>query len=75
MVYFRIKEILEKKKRSKYWFIKNMEGSYQSLSNLMNNKTKSIHFVTLEKMCDILDCEISELIVFKEDKKKRKLKK
>nr|DAQ62399.1 MAG TPA: nonstructural protein [Caudoviricetes sp.] len=25
MVYFRINELLKKKKKSKYWFIKNME--------------------------------------------------
>lgn len=70
MVYFRINELLKKKKKSKYWFIKNMEGGYQSLSHLMNNETKAIHFQTLEKMCDVLDCEIGELIEIK--KKKRK---
>lgn len=72
MVYFKIKEILKKKNKSKYWFIKNMEGSYQSLSNLMNNKTKAIRFETLEKACNLLDCEIGELITFKKDTKKNK---
>lgn len=70
MVYFRIKELLKQKKKSKYWFIKNMEGGYQSLSHLMDNQTKAIHFETLEKMCDLLDCEIGELIVIKKDKRK-----
>lgn len=69
MVYFRIKEILKKKNKSKYWFIKNMEGGYQSLSHLMDNKTKAIHFDTLERICDLLDCEIGELIVLKREKK------
>lgn len=67
MIYFRINEILKKKGKSKYWFIKNMEGGYQSLSHLMDNKTKAIHFETLEKMCKILDCEIGELIIVKKD--------
>lgn len=75
MVYFRINELLKKKKKSKYWFIKNMEGGYQSLSHLMNNQTKAIHFETLEKMCDLFECEIGELIVIKKDKRKEKLKK
>lgn len=70
MVYFRIKELLKKNKKSKYWFIKNMEGGYQSLSHLMDNKTKAIHFDTLEKMCDLFDCEIGELIVIKKNKRK-----
>lgn len=69
MVYFRIKEILKKKNKSKYWFIKNMEGGYQSLSHLMDNKTKAIHFDTLEKICELLDCEVGELIVLKKEKK------
>lgn len=75
MVYFRIKEILKKKKKTKYWFIKNMEGGYQSLSNLMNNETKAIHFDTLERICNLLECEIGELIVFKKDIKKKGTKK
>ena len=75
MIYFRIKELLKQKKKSKYWFIKNMEEGYQSLSHLMDNKTKSIHFETLEKMCDLFDCEIGELIEIKKDKRKELSKK
>lgn len=74
MVYFRINELLRKNKKSKYWFIKNMEGGYQSLSHLMNNQTRSIHFDTLEKMLNLFDCEIGELIVIKKDKRKDKSK-
>lgn len=74
MVYFKINELLKKKKKSKYWFIKNMEGGYQALSHLMNNETKAIHFDTLEKACIILDCEISELIEIRKDKRKGKIK-
>ena len=56
MIYVRVNEILKEKNKSKYWFIKHMEGGYQSLSHLMNNETISIRFETLEKMCDILEC-------------------
>lgn len=75
MVYFKIKEILKKKNKSKYWFIKNMEGGYQSLSHLMDNETKAIRFETLEKMCNLLECEIGELIEIRKDKRKDKVKK
>lgn len=75
MVYFKINELLKKKKKSKYWFIKNMEGGYQSLSHLMNNETKAIHFETLEKMCDLFECEIGELIEIKKEHKKKKKRK
>lgn len=71
MIYLQINELLKKKKRSKYWFIKNMGGGYKALSNLMNNETSGIHFETLNKICDLLECESGDIIVRKKYKKKR----
>lgn len=75
MIYVRVNEILKTRKKTKYWFIKNMGGSYQSLSNLMENNTDSIHFETLEKMCDVLECEPGEIIVRKRNIKRKKVQK
>lgn len=75
LIYVRIKEILKEEKKSKYWFVKQMEGGYQSLSRLMDNKTKAIRFDTVEKMCNLFDCEIGELIEIKKDPKKKKKRK
>lgn len=63
MVYLRVNEILKEKNKTKYWFVKNMECGYQSLSNLLNNETVSIHFSTLDKLCEILECTPGELLV------------
>ena len=71
MIYVRVNEILKEKKKTKYWFIKNMECSYQSLSHLMDNKTIAIHFETLERICEILDCEPGDVIVRKKGTKRR----
>lgn len=71
MIYLRVNEILKEKKKTKYWFIKNMEGGYQSLSHLMDNLTTGIHFDTLEKMCEILDCEPGDIIVRKRTIRKK----
>ena len=49
-----------------------MEGGYQSLSRLMDNKTKAIRFDTVEKMCNLFDCEIGELIEIKKSPKKKR---
>ncbi|MCI8393630.1 MAG: helix-turn-helix transcriptional regulator [Clostridia bacterium] len=67
MIQIEVKELLKKQKKSKYWFIKNMEGGYQSLSRMMNNQTSSIRFETLEKICNLFDCEIGDLIKRKKD--------
>lgn len=71
MIYVRVNEILKEKNKSKYWFIKHMEGGYQSLSHLMNNETISIRFETLEKMCDILQCEPGDIIIRKKSIRKK----
>lgn len=71
MIQLQIKELLKKQKKTKYWFVKNMEGGYQALTRLMNNETASIKFETLEKMCDIFDCEISDIVVRKKGRKKK----
>lgn len=72
MIYVRINDVLKQKKKTKYWFIKNMEGSYQSLSNLMNNETAGIKFDTLDKICKILDCEPGEILIRKKFIRRRK---
>ncbi len=71
MIYVRVNEILKEKNKSKYWFIKHMEGGYQSLSHLMNNETISIRFEILEKMCDILECEPGDIIIRKKSIRKK----
>lgn len=71
MIQLQIKELLKKQKKTKYWFVKNMEGGYQSLTRLMNNETSSIKFETLEKMCDIFECDISDIVVIRKGKRKK----
>ena len=71
MIQLQIKELLKKQKKTKYWFVKNMEGGYQSLTRLMNNETSSIKFETSEKMCDIFNCEISDIVVRKKGRKRK----
>ena len=68
MVYVRVKEILKEKKKTKYWFVKKMEGGYQALSHLMDNETSGIHFATLEKLCSVLECEPGDILVLKKRK-------
>ena len=70
MIQINVKELLKKQNKTKYWFVKQMEGGYQSLTRMMENQTTSIRFDTLEKMCDIFNCEIGDIIVRKKGKKK-----
>ncbi len=65
MVYLNIKELLKKNKKTKYWLVKEMESDYQSVTKMMNNETKGIRFDTIEKLCNILNCEPNDLIKLK----------
>ncbi len=38
-----------------------------NLSILKNNKAKAIRFSTLERLCDILQCQPGDLLVFEEE--------
>lgn len=61
MLQFRILEILEEQGHSKYWLYKQMEMSYQNFNKIVTNQTSGIHFDTLEKISDILDCPVGDL--------------
>lgn len=65
MVYINIKELLKEKGKTKYCLIKNMEGSYQSISHMMNNETTGIKFETIEKLCKLLECTPNDLFKLK----------
>lgn len=67
MIYIRLSELLAERNKTKYWFIKNMEMGYQSLSHLINNEVSGIHFDTLEKICNLLECTPGDILVLKND--------
>lgn len=62
MIKINILSILKMKNKSKYWLVKNMGGGYQAISRLMNNETTGIHFDTLDKLCEILECTPGDII-------------
>lgn len=61
MVYLRIDELLKEKQKSKYWLVKNMEGSWKCINNLITNEDTSIHFSTIDKLCSVLECQVGDL--------------
>ncbi len=66
MIYLNVKDILAKKNKSKYWLVQQMESDFQSVTDMMNNKTISIRFETIEKLCRILECTPNDIFIFKD---------
>ena len=60
---FRIEEILKEKGKSKYWLFMQLGLSYQNLNKIINNQSTGIKFVTLQSLCEILECTPNDLFV------------
>ena len=65
MIKLRVKEILEKKGRTKYWLYKQMGMSYQNFNRMINNETKSIQYANMEALCVILECTPGDLFDYR----------
>lgn len=68
MVRLRILEILAEQNHTKYWLYKRMDMlSYRNFQNIVENKTSSIRFDTIDKLSRILDVPIGDLFERVED--------
>jgi putative transcriptional regulator len=64
-----IDEILKEKGKTVYWLGKEANITQYNLGKLIKNKTNSIKFDNLEKICNILECDISDVLkIVKDDK-------
>ena len=61
----KLKSLLEGRGVTLYQFCQDTGLSYQQGFAIANNKTKKIEFQTIEKICNYLECEVSELINIK----------
>ena len=67
MVRLNVKKLLEQKRKSKYWLFNELNNlgniSYSNFNSLVEQKTKSIKYENIDKLCKVLNCEISDLII------------
>lgn len=61
MVRLRVLEILAEQQHTKYWLFKRMDMTYQNFSRMVNNETSSIKYENLDKLCNLLNCQIGDL--------------
>ena len=58
--------LLEEKGKTKYWLNKQLGMHYDNFNKMINNETKSIQYVMIDKMCRILECTPNELLGYEE---------
>lgn len=57
-----LNDTLEKMGKSQYWLAKETGIAASTINNLCNNKTTSIQFSLLQKICDALNCNVSDIL-------------
>lgn len=58
-----LKETLEKMNISQYQLSKMTGITPGNINNLCNGKTKRVEFSVLDKICEALDCDITDIII------------
>ena len=71
IVYDRLWETLKKRNISQYRLIKEYRISSGQLDRLRKNSSVSTH--TLNQLCEILDCELSDIVDYQKNKPKTDL--
>lgn len=69
MIELNVLELLKQKGKSKYWLFNELNNfapiSYTNFNNLVSNKTRSIKYDNIDKLCKILECDPNDLFVNK----------
>jgi putative transcriptional regulator len=71
MIEIRIDQVLKAHGRTFYWLAKETGISHTTLWRLKKGKALGINFVTLEKLCETLNCQPGDVFTFINQKKQR----
>lgn len=64
-----IDEVLKAQNRTRYWLAKETGITRLNVSNLCEQKTSSIRFEVLERICEALNCEPGDILKIKDESK------
>ena len=68
MIKLDVDTILHKKNKTRYWLFNQLNliapMSYTNYINMLENRTQSIKYANLYKICTILDCTPNDILLF-----------
>ena len=67
MIIINLDVIMAKRKMSLGELSEKVGITLANLSILKNNKAKAVRFSTLDAICRVLDCDVSDIIEFRKD--------
>lgn len=64
MIKMNIQALLNEKNKTRYWLVKQMQTTYKTVNKLCDNTLTGLQLETIEKLCQILECEPNDLFIF-----------
>lgn len=61
MIQMRVQELLNEKKKTRYWLVKQMQTTYKTVNKICDNTLTGLQLDTIEKLCTILNCQPNDL--------------
>ncbi len=71
MIENRVDELLEARRRTFYWLAKETGISHSTLWRLKTGRSVGINFATLERICQMLNCQPGDVLKLASEKKKK----
>lgn len=68
MINLNVQNILDRKKKTRYWLVKELESNYETVNRLCDNVSAAVYLETIEKLCKALECTPNDLFVIEEDR-------
>lgn len=62
MIKIKLKEQLDQQDKTVYWLSKQIGVSQNSLGKIVREETTSIKFEILDKICEVLECNVQDII-------------
>lgn len=59
-----VQKLLDEKHRTRYWLVKEMQTTYKTVNKICDNTLTGLQLETIEKLCEILECEPNDLFIF-----------
>ncbi len=74
MIAIQVDKLLAARGRTFYWLAKETGISHTTLWRFKKGKALGINFDTLEKMCQALECQPGDVLIFSNEKKSSKIR-
>ncbi|MGN0527502.1 MAG: helix-turn-helix domain-containing protein [Eubacterium sp.] len=63
MIEMNVQNLLNKKGKTRYWLVKEMQTTYKTVNKICDNTLTGLQLETIEKLCQILECTPNDLFI------------